>query len=115
MGILAENSDKKDVIEWLKSRFDFKVDWTQKAEQKKIFNAAKKGEFENLKKYIFDGGPVDCTPYGSQTPLYIAAFYGKSDCVEYLLQQGANKNKTEKDGYTPAHAAASQGHLGPLQ
>jgi len=78
---------------------------------KELFNAAKHGDVDSLKDFIDQGAPIDCTPFGSQTPLYIAAFYGKLDCLKFLINNGANFNMTEKDGFTPSHAAASEGHL----
>ena len=74
-------------------------------ELKKVFNAAKKGRLEELKGYIERGAPVDCTPYGSQTPCYIAAFYGKVDCLDYVIKKGADVNRTDNNGITAAHAA----------
>jgi len=88
--------------------------WTEE-EQKKIFNAAKHGRLEELKTYLEAGGPIDCTPFGSQSPLYIASFYGRLNCVNYLASHGADLDKTEKQDYTAAHAAASQGQLEILQ
>lgn len=78
---------------------------------KELFNAAKHGDVDSLRGFIEQGAPIDCTPFGSQTPLYIAAFYGKLECLKFLIDNGANFNMTEKDGFTPSHAAASEGHL----
>jgi len=118
---LAKKANKQEIINWLKSNYFTEVrtdvyhkNWT-KEECKDVFNAAKHGRLAELKRLLSYGAPVDCTPFGSQTPCYIAAFYGRNECLEYLIDQGAELNKTEKDGFTPAHAAASEGHLGALQ
>jgi len=93
---------------------DGKKIWTV-SEMKKVFDAAKHNRLMELKTYVEAGAPVDCTPYGSQTPAYIACFYGRLECLEYLAVKGADLNKTEKDGFTPAHAAASEGNVACLQ
>jgi len=116
---LAKNSKKQHVIDFLTSTFPkFRALASEKwgiDEQKKIFNAAKHGRLGELKGYVEDGGPIECTPFGSQTPLYIAAFYGKLNCLQYLASKGAELNCVEKDGFTPAHAASSEGRIGCLQ
>jgi len=109
---LARRANRKDCIRFLESVVSVK-EWSA-TEMKKVFDAAKSGRIEELKGYIDCGAPIDCTPYGSQTPTYIACFYGREECLEFLADHGADLNKTEKDGFTPAHAAASEGHISCL-
>lgn len=45
----------------------------------------------------------------AQTALMRATLHGWSGIVTYLLDQGADVNIGEKDGYTPAHGAGFQG------
>lgn len=40
------------------------------------------------------------------TPLHNAAFYGRTEIVDYLIAQGAEINRTNKHGDTPLHEAA---------
>ncbi|EDQ89976.1 uncharacterized protein MONBRDRAFT_3592, partial [Monosiga brevicollis MX1] len=43
------------------------------------------------------------------TPLHIAAFNGKTDCVRLLISWGANINSVTTEGCTPLHYAAYMG------
>ena len=38
------------------------------AQLKMVFDASKRGNIEQLKELVDAGAPIDCTPYGSQTP-----------------------------------------------
>jgi len=69
-----------------------------------MFIATKMGQLEELKGYIERGAPVNFT-IGSETLCYIAAIHGKVDCLDYIIKKGADFNRANKDGYTPAHAA----------
>ncbi|CAE7790410.1 ankrd52, partial [Symbiodinium sp. KB8] len=42
-------------------------------------------------------------------PLHLAARDGRSECVDLLLQAGAEKDATDKDGLTPLDFAAGKG------
>ena len=35
------------------------------------------------------------------TPLIIACYFGHKDLVKYLVEHGANVNKSNNDGFTP--------------
>jgi len=106
---LARRASRAECVRYLEAIVPAK-EWS-KTELKKVFDAAKSGRIIELKGYVDDGAPVDCTPYGSQSPTYIACFYGREACLDFLASSGADLNKTEKDGFTPAHAAASEGHV----
>merc|ERR1719204_2801242 len=98
----------------LESR-SIKYDGWEFGELRKFFKAAKEGRLQDLKYYVKSDIPIDCIPCGSQTPCYISAYYGHVDCLEYLLENGANANKVDKKGFRPAHAAASKGNVKCLQ
>jgi ankyrin repeat protein len=61
---------------------------------------------------IARGAPVDVadTILG-QTPLFVAAQYGRPDAVARLLGAGAAVDGADKEGRTPLHAAAAAGHV----
>eukprot|EP00760_Papus_ankaliazontas_P031889 PhM_4_TR5520/c0_g1_i1/m.48877 len=47
---------------------------------------------------------------GGQTPLMFACLLGKPAAVEFLLDNGAQLELGERDGYTCPHGAGFQGH-----
>lgn len=49
------------------------------------------------------------------TPLFVAAFHGRSKIAEILLQAGANPHATGTADMSPLHAAALGGHDNVLQ
>jgi len=115
---LAKKSQKFDVRRWLEDlpevkKKDLEDPKAQQTEREKtFFNAAKAGNFATVRQCVEEHNcEVDCTPFGSQSPLYISAFYGQIEILRYLIQRGADLDKREKAGYTPAHAAASKGKL----
>ena len=48
-------------------------------------------------------------------PFWIAAAAGHLAMVQYLLDQGADKEKSTNNGYSPLYAAAQNGHLAVVQ
>ena len=61
------------------------------------------------------GCPVDCADAEMMTPLLLAADLDHADCLEFLLQRGANAYKQSIHGRTAAFAAAFQRNLLALQ
>ena len=49
------------------------------------------------------------------TPLQTAAVHGYLAVVQFLIQQGADKDKTNHDGMSSLYMAASSGHLALVQ
>ncbi len=77
-----------------------------------MFDAAKIGMLEWLKRLVDGGGDVNQRDgYLKRTPLMWAAGNGHTDCVEYLIQNGAKLDLKDEDGWTALHYAALGGHL----
>ena len=55
------------------------------------------------------GIPIDMTDFNRCSPLTIAAQYGQSLCVSYLLQKGANKFHVDINGDSALHWAGFKG------
>lgn len=71
------------------------------------------GDLKNLKSLLQvkkDKKILDSVDELKRSLLYLAARNGNDEMVEYLIQIGANINKTQKNGSTPLHGAAFYGH-----
>lgn len=77
-----------------------------------LLDAAKKGDLTRVKKLLTSEN-INCrdTAGRNSTPLHLAAGYNNYEVVEYLLENGANVNSTDKGGLIALHNASSFGHL----
>ena len=64
-----------------------------------------------LEKYPDTVNSTTTEEDGRWTPLHMAAQSGSVDCIELLLQHGANIEAATSDGRTPLHIAAANGQL----
>ena len=61
---------------------------------------------------VSKGADVNALTYGNRFgPLHVAAFYGNTEMVEYLISEGADVNTPVAHGETALHFAAQNGHL----
>lgn len=58
-----------------------------------------------------EDSPLDKRDAYGQTNLHVAAFGNDSKEVTELIAKGCNINAADRNGWTPLHCAASQGHL----
>lgn len=70
------------------------------------FHASK----QDLKTVIGCGADVNRPMRNGLCPLHYAAYSDYFECVELLLNSGANVNVTDDIGYTPLHLAARRGN-----
>ncbi|XP_077190522.1 ankyrin repeat and SOCS box protein 3 isoform X2 [Paroedura picta] len=63
-----------------------------------------------LKLLLEKGGNTESEDDFGITPLFIAAQYGKLECLRILISHGANVNCRAKDRATPLFIAAQEGH-----
>ncbi|GAA5495309.1 glucans biosynthesis protein C [Rubritalea halochordaticola] len=76
-------------------------------EAKDEWYAVLNGEVEILRSYLEQGGDVNALhPEKSASLLSIAAMTGNTECVAYLLGEGAKLDTLDSDGGTPLHSAA---------
>ena len=60
----------------------------------------------------FQQVPLDTNDMDGWTPLHVAAFLGRFNAVESLVQQGASlDSKEDEDGWTALHLAVSANSL----
>ena len=74
------------------------------------------GDLAKVEALVREGADVNnVTKEHGWSLLYEAATNGRLAVVQYLAQQGADKNKAANDGYTPLCGAACGGHLAVVQ
>lgn len=54
------------------------------------------------------GADINTQANDNATPLYEACKNGHSHIVDFLLSQGADANKANKDGFLPIHIASKK-------
>ena len=70
------------------------------------------GHIQCMKELLKRGAKVDQRDDTGKTPLYMAALFGKTECVKLLTENyGANVNAQTNHGSTPLHAASFAGHF----
>ncbi|MEC8652162.1 MAG: CotH kinase family protein [Planctomycetota bacterium] len=80
--------------------------------QPSIWDAAKRGDVEELQFHVRAGADVNSvSELDGSHPLALAALVGQAGAVKYLLQQGARVNDTDADGDTALHSAAFLGRV----
>eukprot|EP00276_Gloeochaete_wittrockiana_P008246 CAMPEP_0184655204 /NCGR_PEP_ID=MMETSP0308-20130426/12817_1 /TAXON_ID=38269 /ORGANISM="Gloeochaete witrockiana, Strain SAG 46.84" /LENGTH=1011 /DNA_ID=CAMNT_0027091533 /DNA_START=381 /DNA_END=3416 /DNA_ORIENTATION=+ len=75
---------------------------TRRLNGEALISAAKMGKLAVLKELIIDKGyDVNAVTESGQTALKAASYVGKSEAVKFLLENGANPNIADDEGYTP--------------
>ena len=78
--------------------------------------AAGVGDLGRIRKLVQDGIDVNMSSHTTNVfALHVAATNGHVPIVQYLLQQGADKDKADNNGLTAIYYAAAQGHLAVVQ
>lgn len=76
-----------------------------------LFPAADAGHVEVLRELVARGGDVTATDVGWRaTALARASMSGHLNCVDFLLDEGADPNVLDRFGYTPLMRACFSGH-----
>jgi ankyrin repeat protein len=79
-----------------------------------IHGAVKKEGLEDVKKYV-EQGKIEDKDVNGFTPLMIAAYYGYTPVLTYLLENGANVDETDKNGWTALMYSASFDFIGDVK
>ena len=83
----------------------------------RLREACQRGCLKDVRKMVEAEGVdvnVNINCNGS-TPLHLVAESGNLPVVQYLCEQGADKEVMSNDGWTPLHRAAADGHLSVVQ
>ncbi|XP_077999995.1 uncharacterized protein LOC144452723 [Glandiceps talaboti] len=76
-----------------------------------LATASANGDINTVKALIHEGANVNQRSHDGFIPLCVAAFWGYSEIVEYLLRHRADVNGCNSGtGWTALHCAAFQGH-----
>ena len=71
-----------------------------------IHGAVGNQSLEDVKKYV-EQGMIEEKDVNGFTPLMVAAYYGYTPVLKYLLENGANVDATDKNGWTALMYSAS--------
>ena len=83
---------------------------------KRLCQAARNGNATEMSALLDEGAPVDVPGFGGNTPLMVAAWNDRADCVALLLERCADVDLGEPDyGYTPLLLAAQYGAFSAAQ
>ncbi len=71
-----------------------------------VYEAVERGDFDEVKRLVDKGVPLDWSPETGLGPLHRALDDGRGDIASYLLEHGADVNAKAVDGITPLHIVA---------
>lgn len=80
-----------------------------------FLKAAGAGDIGAVRLFLNGKINVDTCDERGWTPLIIAAFNGREELAQLLIECGAHVSIKDKGGYTPLHWAAFKGHVGIIK
>lgn len=81
----------------------------------RLFDLARRGDTEQLGRYVDEGVPVDLANERGDTLLMIAAYNGHAATARALLKRGARPDLQNARGQTPLAGAAFKGDAAVVQ
>lgn len=70
-----------------------------------LYNAARAGATETIRRHVESGIPADLTNQNGDTLLMLAAYHGHLETVRALLDLGADPDRPNERGQTPIAGA----------
>ena len=80
----------------------------------KLWNACKHGDVKTVERLAIKKAGANAKAHGMAL-IHIAARYGNTNTVRYLLSLGANVNAVDEEGWTALHWASAGGHVNVMQ
>jgi uncharacterized protein len=75
-----------------------------------MMKAVESADASRVILFLNAGMPVDVRDSREWTPLMVAAFHGREEAAQALIEHGASIHAQDKQGYTPLHWAALSGY-----
>lgn len=75
-----------------------------------LFIDIQEGAIEKVQAFLLEKG-INSTDDFNRTALMNAALYNKADLVSWLIDQNANLDLQDKNGYTALHFSAQEAHI----
>ncbi|KAL5505188.1 hypothetical protein EMCRGX_G006583, partial [Ephydatia muelleri] len=82
------------------------MEWLKMKREEKLRAAAKVGDLKMIVRLLDQSADVDAAERDGWTPLMMASYWGKGECVKALLDRGAHANLQNNRGDTALHIAA---------
>lgn len=80
-----------------------------------LLKAAAIGETRRLSAIMEAGADIDAVNEYGQTALFIAAYHGQHDAVQWLIESRADVERPANGGSTPTRTASANGHIAAMQ
>lgn len=79
--------------------------------RKSLPEAVRSSDLKTIERLIADGADVNVKNSEGDTPLHVAATFGREDAAEVLIANGASIASKDKFGFKPLHVAARNSFL----
>ncbi|WP_339047314.1 ankyrin repeat domain-containing protein [Candidatus Mesenet endosymbiont of Phosphuga atrata] len=77
----------------------------------RFIQAAEDGDMKNVQLFLSEGADIYAKGFAfRETPLHLAAYYGRKEVVELFLNMGVDVNIKNENKMIPLHRAAYMGH-----
>lgn len=87
----------------------------QESQANIIFDAVEKNQIDRIQSMIEGGTDVNIQDVLRNTPMHMAAFYGREKVIDLLAKNGGDVNAVNQAGRTPLYSAVQANHLQAVQ
>lgn len=75
----------------------------------RLHEACMLGDIKHARDLVHDGASIDIQDYNGFTPTMCAVWMNNMDILKFLLEKGADRNKTNYSGFCPLKIALIRG------